>query len=60
MPIYEFRCPQCAKDTEVMQQHKDPAPTCDRCKVSMTKKISRSSFILVGRGWFKDGYSKGG
>ena len=60
MPIYEFKCVECVEDKEVMQSHKAPAPACDKCKKTMTKKISRSSFILAGGGWFKDGYSKGG
>ncbi len=60
MPIYEFNCPGCDKDKEVMQRYEDSAPVCEECKTTMKKKISRSSFVLKGGGWYKDGYSKGG
>ncbi len=60
MPIYEFICAACHKDKEVMQKYLDPPPRCGGCQAPMTKKISRTAFVLVGGGWYKDGYSKGG
>ena len=40
MPIYEFKCPDCATNAEVMQKYSDPPPDCEKCKTPMTKKVS--------------------
>jgi len=58
MPIYEFRCTDCSTDTEVMQKYSDPPPACNKCKAPMEKKVSKTAFVLVGGGWYADGYSK--
>jgi putative FmdB family regulatory protein len=55
--IYVFRCRECEKEIEVQQKVSDPAPSCDKCSTTMVKKIVASNFILVGKGWAKDGYS---
>jgi len=61
MPIYEWYCPDCCCEEETLQEINDPSPLCTKCcdkGTKMTRKISQSSFILKGGGWFKDGYSK--
>ena len=59
MPIYEFKCAVCSTHVEMMQKYVDPAPACEECKAPMVKKVSQTSFVLAGDGWFKDGYTKG-
>ena len=67
MPIYEWYCPNCGYEEETLQEMKDPDPLCPKCCYNpdkqgtdeiMKRKISQSSFILKGGGWFKDGYSR--
>jgi putative FmdB family regulatory protein len=60
MPIYEYVCEKCAKLNDVLQKVNDPPPACcDGCgaKDSLTKIVSRSSFVLRGGGWYSDLYS---
>jgi len=61
MPLYEYKCPKCAKELELMQKFTDPAPLCvcaEGNPVEMVKQISRGSFILKGSGWYKNDYAK--
>ena len=62
MPMYQYKCPECGAELETLQKVGAPAPQCstEGCvghKKPMQKKVSRSSFILQGGGWAKDGYS---
>jgi len=57
MPIYEWIC-DCGKTLELLQKIGDSRPKCTSCNKTMTKKISKSSFRLIGSGWSKDGYHK--
>jgi len=59
MPIYEYRCDKCEHEFEREQSMSDPpVKTCPACRGrKVTKLISRSSFVLKGGGWYKDGYS---
>jgi putative FmdB family regulatory protein len=60
MPIYEYVCEKCGKVNDVLQKINDPAPnTCNGCGAenSLTKIVSRSSFVLRGGGWYADLYS---
>ena len=57
MPIYEYRCKKCGKQFEVIQRLSDkPLKEC-KCKGELRKLISRTSFALKGKGWYKDGYA---
>ena len=58
MPIYEYRCPDCGHEFEVMQRmSEDPIKVCPKCSASnVGKLISRTSFVLKGGGWYKDHY----
>lgn len=58
MPIYEYECPACEKVFEVQQRiSDDPLKTCPKCKGTVKKLVSVSSFQLKGGGWYSDGYS---
>lgn len=60
MPIYEYRCASCQKDTEFMMKFSDPTPeACPKCgtKGQMSKLLSQTGFILQGGGWYKEGYT---
>src|SRR5690606_30395752 len=59
MPIYEYNCSQCGKTQDVLQKVDAPAPeACSLCqaKGTLTKLLSRSSFVLKGGGWYSDLY----
>jgi putative FmdB family regulatory protein len=60
MPIYEYSCQSCGKIIDVLQKVSDPTPeACTACGAggSLTKVLSRSSFVLKGGGWYSDLYS---
>jgi len=58
MPIYEYRCPACGHELELLQSFGSPPPKCEKCEAKpvMEKKVSRTSFALKGGGWSSDGY----
>jgi len=60
MPIYEFRCNFCHNIFEVECKEKDRINVrCLKCASNdLTPLISKTSFILKGKGWAKDGYNK--
>lgn len=55
MPIYEYRCENCKKTHEILQDITDePITECPAChENSMKKMISVSSFKLTGTGWYE-------
>lgn len=56
--LYEYECENCEATLEVEQKIKDkPLKECPECKEEALKRvIGKTSFILKGKGWFKDGY----
>lgn len=58
MPIYEYRCPDCGHQFEVMQKFSDdPIKVCPSCQAEDVRKlISAPAFHLKGGGWYKDHY----
>jgi putative FmdB family regulatory protein len=58
MPIYEYHCTGCSEDFEVSQKiTDDPLRDCPKCHGNLEKKISHSSFVLKGAGWYKTDYA---
>ena len=58
MPIYEYGCAECGHQFEALQSFSDPPiEVCAQCGgKSVTKLISKTSFVLKGGGWYKDHY----
>jgi putative FmdB family regulatory protein len=59
MPIYEYACSKCGKVSDVLQKMNDPAPEkCEHCEAegTLTRVVSRTSFVLKGGGWYSDLY----
>tara|TARA_R110002012_G_scaffold249772_1_gene427372 strand:+ start:569 stop:790 length:222 start_codon:yes stop_codon:yes gene_type:complete len=61
MPLYEYKCPECENEVDLLTGFDSPNPKCPECEkknkeVEMTKKISVPSFSLKGGGWHKDHY----
>ena len=59
MPIYEYQCQNCHHRFEEIQKVSDaPVASCPKCKGTVDRLISQTSFALKGEGWYKDGYAK--
>ncbi len=58
MPIYEYACPDCDHEFEALQKVSAPRlSTCPQCELdNLKKKVSATSFLLKGGGWYKDHY----
>jgi putative FmdB family regulatory protein len=59
MPIYEYTCSQCQKLSDVLQRLNDPRPEkCPACAAegTLSRVVSRTSFVLKGGGWGADLY----
>jgi len=60
MPIYEYECSQCHQTSDALQKVNDPPPeTCPSCGAqnTLSRLLSRTSFVLKGGGWYADLYS---
>lgn len=59
MPIYEYRCPKCSHEFEVLHRKVNaPPPKCPECGHEPVEKlVSVTNFELKGGGWANDGYS---
>ncbi len=55
MPFYEYECPHCGYQDEVLQQISDPPlKKCPKCgKSGLRKLISAPVFRLKGSGWYE-------
>lgn len=59
MPTYPYRCLKCNHEFDAVQSILDqPLKTCPResCLGEVIRLIARTSFVLNGGGWAKDGY----
>ena len=60
---YEYRCRVCGREIEIRQGIlEDPervlyCPFCERIR-PVRRLISRSSFVLKGGAWAKEGYTR--
>lgn len=60
MPIYEYSCSECAHNFEewvksVCDAEGDSCP-CPQCGASSFRKMSHTSFVLKGGGWYVTEY----
>src|SRR5204862_4649398 len=55
MPFYEYECPHCGYDEEVLQKINDkPLTKCPACgKKGLQKLVSAPVFRLKGSGWYE-------
>ena len=55
MPFYEYECPNCGYDEEVLQKITDkPLTKCPSCgKKGLRKLMSAPVFRLKGSGWYE-------
>ena len=61
MPIYEFECSVCSRVSEHIMKISDKNPeVCPCCQSgnSLTKLMSRTSFVLKGQGWYETDFKK--
>lgn len=57
MPIYEYHCNACGTDFEAWQKITATGASCEACSSEdTTRKISATSFVLKGSGWYKTDY----
>ena len=59
MPIYEYQCSACHVVSDVLQKVSEAGPeACPKCgaKGSLSRQVSRTSFVLKGGGWYSDLY----
>lgn len=57
MPLYDYACKSCGV-LEIEHSIKDqPKTQCPQCgQEGLERQIGRTSFVLQGPGWAKDGY----
>jgi putative FmdB family regulatory protein len=57
MPLYEYKCEQCAELLEVIQSFSSPPETiCPKCGGSLRKMISAPAIQFKGSGFYKTDY----
>jgi putative FmdB family regulatory protein len=59
MPIYEYTCSNCQKLSDVLQKLNEGTPEkCPACGAegTLSRVVSRTSFVLKGGGWGADLY----
>ncbi len=59
MAEYEHICEACGFEwTACYSIKEDPPKICPKCNKKKAKRlISSTSFVLIGQGWAKEGYS---
>ncbi len=63
-PIYDYECKKCKHDYAVFYTsqgavlREEKLEKCPKCESTKKKKLisKATSFILKGKGWYKDGY----
>jgi len=52
MPMYEYGCIECGLEFEEFQKiTAEPLKVCPTCAGEVERLISKTSFVLKGRGW---------
>lgn len=61
MPIYEYVCQACGRETEIIHGISEPSPKeCPACgKPKLTKLVSAAGFRLKGGGWYETDFKPG-
>jgi len=61
MPIYEYVCKACGRESEITQRMSDaPARKCPACgKLRLEKLMSAAGFRLSGGGWYESDFKSG-
>lgn len=58
MPLYEYRCDDCAEVCEILQKITDPPPSaCESCGGSLSKLISPPAIKFKGSGFYINDYA---
>lgn len=62
MPIYEYICRACGKQTEKLQKLSEPDfVDCPHCAQSaLQRTVSAAGFRLAGSGWYETDFKKDG
>lgn len=66
MGTVDYRCKKCKKEYEVFyvsisaREKEEPEEKCPHCGSKKKEKLvsKNVTFILSGKGWYKDGYGK--
>ncbi len=49
MPIYEYRCANCAEQTEVLVRLGGTAPLCPHCGSPLLEKLFSAPYVMSGQ-----------
>lgn len=53
MPLYDYKCPKCGTEIDVLQSFTSPAPNCPECGTVMSKEVSKpGGFEFKGSGFY--------
>lgn len=61
MPIYDYKCPACARSFEGIVKHAGDTPDacwCGNPGENLERLPSAPAIAFRGGGWYADGYSK--
>jgi len=64
MALYVWKCEKCEKELvvsrKISERNEPPKEHCIQCgsETTWARVIAPTNFSLVGKGWYKDGYSK--
>lgn len=61
MPIYEYKCPACGHQKDMIRKISDPDPVCPECnEQTMVKQVTAAAFRLKGTGWYETDFKNSG
>jgi putative FmdB family regulatory protein len=58
LPTYEYRCPHCGHQFEVMHAVNGTPPKCERCGRAVRRVFTPVGIIFKGTGWHITDYRK--